>query len=76
MVGEEPVASLAQKALSVYDPFDLDISWVRKSFPQNEFVVFTELMDHKEVPLAPEEGQDSPAELTLSVRVSCRRRPR
>jgi hypothetical protein len=67
MIGEEPVAALAQKALSAHDPFDGDISWVRRSFPENEFVVFMELMDHHEVPLTAKE--DSPAELELSVRV-------
>jgi hypothetical protein len=69
MVGEEPVAALAEKALSTHDPFDIDISWVRKSFPQNEFVVFLELMEHKEVPVMAKETQDSPAELSMSVRV-------
>jgi hypothetical protein len=67
MVGEEPVAALAQKALSTHDPFDIDISWVRKAFPQTEFVVFTELMEHHEVPV--EDVQDSPALLSMSVRV-------
>jgi hypothetical protein len=69
MVGEESVAALAQKALSAHDPFDLDISWARKSFPQNEFVVFMELMEHDEVPVTTKEFQDTPAELMLSVRV-------
>jgi hypothetical protein len=69
MVGEEPVAALAEKALSAHDPFELDTSWVRKAFPQNEFVVFTELMEHNEVPVNAKDAQDSPALLTLSVRV-------
>lgn len=69
MVGELQVDTLAQKALSTHDPFDVDISWVRKSFPQNEFVIFTELLKHQEVPLIPTQAQDSPAELTLEVRV-------
>jgi hypothetical protein len=69
MVGEESVAVLAEKALSAHDPFDADTSWVRKSFPQNEFVVFMELLDHNEVPVVTKEAQEAPAELTLSVRV-------
>ncbi len=69
MVNEEPVAALAEKALSAHDPFELDTSWVRKAFPQNEFVVFTELMEHNEVPVNEKDAQDSPALLTLSVRV-------
>ena len=69
MVGEEPIAALAQKAFSAHDPFEVDISWVRRSFPQNEFVVFMELMEHNEIPIVSKELQDPPAELMLSVRV-------
>ncbi len=73
MINEEPIAAQAEKAFSSHDPFDVDTSWVRKSFPQNEFVVFTELMEHNETPIAlkdtPDESADKPAELTLSVRV-------
>jgi hypothetical protein len=67
MIGEQPVAASAEKALSAHDPFDIDTSWVRRSFPQNEFVVFMELMKHTEVPVMAKE--DSPALLTISVRV-------
>ena len=69
IIGEETVAALAAKALSAHDPFELDTSWVRKAFPQNEFVVFTELMEHNEIPVNAKDAQDSPALLTLSVRV-------
>lgn len=69
LVGEESVAALSLKALSAHDPFDVDLSWVKKAFPQNEFVVFMELMEHNEVPAAPKDLQDSPAELTIAVRV-------
>jgi hypothetical protein len=69
MVGEASVEAYAQKALSGHDPFDVAISWVRKYFPQNEFVVFMELMEHHEIPLVLKEPEDPPAELTLSVRI-------
>jgi hypothetical protein len=69
MVREEPVVALAEKALSSHDPFEADVSWVRKAFPENEFVVFMELMEHNEVPVAAKDSQDSPAQLLLSVRV-------
>ena len=49
MVAEEPVAALSQKALSAHDPFDADPPGSQKAFPQNEFVVFMELMDHNEI---------------------------
>ncbi len=67
MIGEQPVAIQAEKALSAHDPFDIDTSWVRRAFPQNEFVVFMELMKHTEVPVMSKE--DSPALLSISVRV-------
>lgn len=69
MVNEETVSNLAQKAFAAHDPFDLDTSWIRRSFPQNEFVVFMELLEHHEAPIIPKDGPDSPAELTISVRV-------
>jgi len=69
MVGEDHVAALSQKALSSHTPFEGDTSWVRRSFPESEFVVFTELMEHSETPAMPKNLQDSPAELTMAVRV-------
>lgn len=68
LMGEEAVGSMAKRALTSHDPFGLDFTWVKKSFPQNEFVAFTELLEHKEIPLYTE-IPDSPAELNLTVRV-------
>ncbi|HEX4840146.1 MAG TPA: CT253 family lipoprotein [Rhabdochlamydiaceae bacterium] len=69
MVGEDHVAALSQKALSAHTPFEGDTSWVRRSFPESEFVVFMELMEHDEIPAMPKEPQDSPADLTMALRV-------
>ncbi len=69
MIGQQPVEAQAEKALSAHDPFDIDTAWVRRSFPENEFVVFMELMEHNEVPVMTKDPQDSPALLTMSVRV-------
>jgi len=73
VVGEDAFASKASRALSSHDPFELETAWVRKTFSPNEFVVFMELIDHSETPLIsteiPNEPQEAPAELTLSVRV-------
>ncbi|HUD02005.1 MAG TPA: CT253 family lipoprotein [Rhabdochlamydiaceae bacterium] len=69
MVSAEPIATMAEKAFSAHDPFDTDTTWIRKSFPQNEFVVFMELLEHDEIPLVSKNPQDPPAELALSVRV-------
>lgn len=70
LMSEDAVASMAKRAMSGHDPFGLDTSWVKKAFPQNEFVAFMELLEHREVSLYPTaETQDSPAELNLTVRV-------
>lgn len=55
------------------NPFDTDTSWVKKSFKEEEFVVFLELVEHEEV-LADArkkkpEPEKSSAELRLSLRV-------
>ncbi len=73
VIGEDTFASKASKALSSHDPFELETGWVRKSFTPNEFVVFMDLVEHDETPIPatdrPQEPQEAPAELTLSVRV-------
>jgi hypothetical protein len=70
LAGEEAVISLAKRAFAAHDPFGLDTSWVKKSFPQAEFVVFMELLEHNEVAIyAAKDLQDSPAELNISVRL-------
>jgi hypothetical protein len=73
VMGEDAFVSKASKALTSHDPFDLDTAWVRKTFTPNEFVVFMELIEHNETPILatelPNEAQEAPAELALSVRV-------
>jgi hypothetical protein len=34
------------------NPFGPDLSWMKREFPNNEFVVFLELMEHENVPVA------------------------
>lgn len=55
----------ASKYLAWCDPFELDMAWMKKAFPDQEFVVFTEMMNHSEIPLAPE----GPSQLVLSARI-------
>jgi hypothetical protein len=69
MIGEESLPDFSKKAVSSHDPFDADTSWIKKAFPQNEFVVFTELLEHNEIAVTSKDPQDAPAELTMSVRV-------
>jgi hypothetical protein len=70
LMSEDAVISMAKRAMTAHDPFGLDTAWVKKAFPQNEFVAFMELLEHKEMSLYPTvDIQDSPAELNLTVRI-------
>jgi hypothetical protein len=70
LMGKDTVTSMAKKCFQAHDPFGVDTAWVKKSFPQNEFVVFMELMEHHEMPIYPAKDiQDSPTELAIAVRV-------
>lgn len=54
------------------NPFGADISWVKKSFPQNEFVVFLELVEHEEIPSAfasEDMSKDISSDLNMIVRI-------
>ncbi len=61
LVGGESFLPHAKRALATHHPFEPDTTWIKKAFPQNEFVVFTELLEHDEIP--------SPSELILKMRV-------
>lgn len=50
-------------------PFDPDISWVSDRFPEEEFVIFTELMEHEETPLDAKQSAESSAKLNMALRV-------
>lgn len=67
-VVKEESFSHAQKYLSWCDPFELDTTWIKKAFPDQEFVVFTELVKHQEIPLT--DAKESPAELLILMRVN------
>ncbi len=65
----------SQKYLAWCDPFELDTSWIKKAFSQQEFVVFTELMKHTEIPVISSteplvDIKEAPAELLLAIRVN------
>lgn len=71
LLSEDQVYAMTRKSLQGRDPFGVETAWVRKAYPQNEFVAFFELFEHRETPLVisgnlPEE---SPAELSIAVRV-------
>lgn len=53
------------------NPFGTDISWVKKEYEPNEFVVFLELVEHETVPLhkAKNENFDASSNLNMAIRV-------
>ena len=70
LINSSRVRAKTQPLLEKNNPFDTDISWVKKAFQDEEFVVFLELVEHEEV--AKQKGTDpsaSPAELRMSMRV-------
>jgi hypothetical protein len=55
------------------NPFGLDISWMKKIFQGDQFVVFLELVEHEEVPQQnrkkPTDPQNCSADLNMSMRI-------
>ncbi len=66
LMNHEKVSALLKKLSSENDPFGTNLAWVKRVFAGSEFVVFTELAQHEEVPLA---AADSAAELQIALRV-------
>lgn len=55
-----------------YNPFGNDISWVKQVFAEEDFVVFLELLEHREVPTATDKAITpamNSAELKLGLRL-------
>jgi hypothetical protein len=72
LMGEDKVTGVLKKMHESHDPFGVNISWTKRLFPHDEFVVFMELARHDEVPLYTSKEsspQDSPAELNIMVRL-------
>ena len=57
------------------NPFAQDLSWVKNHFPDTEFVVFSELIQHENIPAAENQGssfslyQDASTYLNITFRV-------
>jgi hypothetical protein len=49
LINSSRVRAKTQPLLEKNNPFDTDISWVKKAFQDEEFVVFLELVEHEEV---------------------------
>jgi len=67
------VRAKAKPALEQHNPFDKDLSWMKKTFQDEEFVVFLELVEHEEVLNQSRSKPIDPslcsAELRMSMRV-------
>ena len=52
------------------NPFGQDLSWVTREFPQQEFVVFMELVEHETAPASKvKKGSDVSLNLNMAVRL-------
>ena len=67
------VRAQAKKLKDNYNPFGPDLSWAKSVFPNDEYVVFMELIEHEELYLNdkknPANPKDCAAELNLGMRV-------
>lgn len=64
--------SVSRKLQSHNNPFGGDLKWVKRSFSQDEFVVFLELLEHAEVPNLIDnssQAKDCSANLNITMRV-------
>jgi hypothetical protein len=67
------VRSKAKQIAEDQNPFGPDISWMKKIFPGDQFVVFLELIEHEEVPQHNRkrltDPQNCSADLNMSMRI-------
>lgn len=58
------------------NPFSPDLSWMRREFPNNEFVVFLELMEHENVPVIKnnKKSVEVPFETSVQLKLGVRLR--
>lgn len=66
------IRAQAKRMKGKMNPFEDDISWIKEVFSEQDFVVFLELLEHREVPKAGEKPLPPsllPAELKTAVRI-------
>ena len=63
--------SVTRKLKSTNDPFGEDIKWVKKSFAEEEFVVFLEMLEHEEIPNTSDRSQN-PSECSANLNLTAR----
>ncbi len=72
LVNQQKVAANQKKIHTANNPFATNIDWVKKTFKDNEFVVFLELLEHEESPVNAKKTsslENCSAELNTSIRV-------
>ena len=69
LVSEKEIEAKIETLNEKDRPFDPDVSWVSDRFPGQEFVVFTELMEHDETPLDAKQSAESSAKLNMALRL-------
>lgn len=72
LIQEQQVRSLTKKLTPQNQPFATDLDWVKFFFPHEEFVVFVELIEHEEIPVASQKvssPKDSAYDLNMTARI-------
>jgi hypothetical protein len=67
----QKIKSIVRKLKSTNDPFRGDLSWVRRSFSQDDFVVFLEVIEHEEAPNLID-STCKPQECSASLNMTCK----
>lgn len=68
----QKIRALTQKLSSAHNPFTNDLTWVKKVFTQDDFVVFMELIRHEEIPVVSSKSspvEEAPFDLHMSMRL-------
>ncbi len=72
LVDGQKIRNITRKFQSIQNPFGDDLAWIKKSFPDQEFVVFMELLEHTEEPTKAQKDsvpRETSANLNMSVRL-------
>ena len=64
----------SEDAAFTENPFSQDLSWVKRDFPEQEFVVFLELVDHETSPVDKSKKDLPPQEVSMNLNIAVRMR--
>ncbi|HEY5259118.1 MAG TPA: CT253 family lipoprotein [Rhabdochlamydiaceae bacterium] len=66
------VVMIGKKERDLFNPFGTETGWIKDNYPDHEFVAFTEIVEHIEVPTRSERqvsAEAASAELRMTVRL-------